>query len=384
MRIGRRTVIGVVGCLTLSGCVGRVGTPGSRRWRTQFSGEYLSTRPHLTSQQVAVARPNGTLGLLDREDGSVLGSTARGGRWESAGTPPVPVGEQVVTVTDEVLAVDDTGTVVWSESLPEGEYATTASRPVVSGDALYVTTSAPELLRIDVAERSISRVGSDPLDARWWHPAGAVGRSGGTAGEVAVGTGTLRASLIDLDSGAVAWSRFVGLVPSSCRVGSSVVTQVAGGRSETATATATDSGESELELVRVDPATDTDQWRTAISGAQPTFAGLLADDALVVVTRTRTEESSATAPARVVVVDPESGAVRATRELPAGVTRSGAIHDGQAYLTTGDGRVVSVGPAGELRTRFAGAVSPASAPAVRDGLAVFGTDDAEMVAVELA
>lgn len=372
MSIERRRVLALSGSLALSGCVGLgdFGSPGRRRWRTQSPGAFVSTRPLLLGDKVAVARADGTLALLDRETGSVVGPTERGGRGNYAGTAPVQVGEQVVSVTDEVLTVDDTGTVVWNESLSGGEYATTASRPVVADDALYVTTSAPELLRLDVSEQSIHRVGSEPLDARWWHPTGVVDDSS----RVAVGTGTRRAALVDFGTGAVEWSRSVDVVPYPCRTLSSVLTQ------ERVADTGAD--DSRLELVQYDPEEDKEWWRTELPGPQPTFTALIGREAMVVVTRARSQDS-ATPPAWVQVIEPDSGWVRATREVPAGVTHTGAVHDGTAYLTTGDGRVLSVAPEGEVTTRFAGDVSPASAPAVRGDVAVFGTDDAEVVAVEL-
>ncbi|MFC7045660.1 PQQ-binding-like beta-propeller repeat protein [Halobacteriaceae archaeon GCM10025711] len=350
-------MLAFAGSAALAGCAQFRGSSGTRRWTAQFGEDYIDTTPYIGDDYVAVAVPNGNLAVLDIGDGSLRHSVRRPERWHVAGTPPVPVGEAVVTVTDEVLAVARSGEEIWNEPFPDDEYAMLQSRPIVVNESLYVTTDTHWVLEIDLDERTFQRASHDPVAGRWWDSDGDV---------AVVGTSTLRTMLVDLTTGETLWEHSAGLVAHPCLVESDVVTPLS-----------TSDG---LELARFDPAADTERWRIDLLGGQSTFTAQLSDDVLAVVTRT---QSTIDAPARVTLVTAETGDVAGTYEIPGGVIPSGAIHDGRLFLTTPNGQLRSITTDGVMTTHyeFDGAIT--SPPAIRDGLAVFGTDNGEVRAVEI-
>jgi hypothetical protein len=364
MKTTRRGVLAATGMTLLAGCNAFIRETNSINWSTGFDGEFITRRPHVDADRVAVATPHGNLCLLATDTGDPVGEgCGRALRYHVAGTPPVRVGERYLTVTDEVIVADRTGEIAWSEPLPGENAAKTGLRPFVVEETAYVFTRSLELLRIDVEAREITRVGDLVLDAG----------SGDVRGSRAVvGTGGWRTAIVDLATGAKEWESDANMSPDPCWYGSDVVTQ---GYSD-----------DEIHVRRISPDDWSERWATSVPGTDVLFTGFVDESTLAMVT---TFPDSVDSPDRVSILDGGTGVVRDSHDLEFASWgwRGGAIHGDRLYLTGNrdydQGVVVAVTPGDGKRTVVELDRSISSPPAVRDNAILFGTKGATVYSVAM-
>ncbi|KZN22717.1 hypothetical protein A4G99_18335 [Haladaptatus sp. R4] len=356
MELTRRAALSTALATTLSGCSTLGGNGNSVDWSAPFEGDYIAQKPYLGHKYVAVATDDGGIGLLSADSGNSVASTRRN-LSNAAGTPPVPIADSFLTVTDHVVLLHPSGELRWSQALPDGGYASIQSRPIVIDGSAFVTTSESYVYRIDVRDREIHRVGDLTVPGRWWNRDGR---------QVVVGTRSLETALFDLDSGKERWTTFSNMVAHPFLYESDVVTSVYRNGS--------------LELVCIDPDGDTERWSRTLPGSVVSFAGLVSDDLLAVVTGEPWERDKQ---GQVSLVKPKTGEVVATNDLPPRVNAPGDIRGSTLFLTSYDGTVLSIDPNRGKRVEYEHDGHITSPPAVRDGNLVFGTDEPKLYSIQL-
>lgn len=346
MQQTRRGVLSVCSAALLGGCSNIDPRSSDVVWKTAFESEAIVKKPYVGREQVAIVDSYGALHLLNRSSGDPAESH-RQRPWHSAGTPPIPVKEGYLTVTDQVTLTDRSGESLWSEPVPGDEFAVLNSRPIYTSDRVYVTTSGPSLYAIDTAKGSINDVGGLNIDGRWW-------RKNEDGTEAAIGTGTLKTVVVDLQSKEILWENDSGVAPYPCFWDDAVIH--------------TAYEDNTLSLL-CSNSSDTQRWRTDLPGTDIAYTARLKDRILAISRKGSTDQTVSFA----TIVDPASGEVLSNSRFETMINRSGSVQSGTAYLTARNGAVYSIGPDGDHRTVAQIGQKITSPPAVDGNHLAFGT-----------
>ncbi|QIB75657.1 PQQ-binding-like beta-propeller repeat protein [Halogeometricum borinquense] len=357
MRITRRKALSTILLSTLSGCSAISGRKNSPGWSAPVGSNPLTERIYVDEEYVAVTTPTGGIQLFSTDSGTPVGNNnSRENDSRYAGTPTVSVDKRFLTITDQIHVVNDSGEEIWSESLPDGGYASIESPPVILNGLVYTTTSEGSMYQIDLQQEIISEIDLPPISGYWWDSRGS---------RVVLGTKSYDTTLCDLNSTEVLWSQSGTSLAHPCLYDTDIITS------------SIESGQ--LNAHRVNPDTGMEQWNASLPGIRITFCDRLSDGVLAVVSQNAWESSE---PGQVTMIDANSGTITEKYGIPPKTIPSGDVFEGTLFLTTFDGAVLSIAPESGLRELFKYEDKISSPPTVRGENIVFGTNDGQVVLIE--
>lgn len=359
MKITRRAALSTAFFSVLGGCSAISGRRNSPEWSTPIADDLLTEKIYVDEQHVAVATPTGRIRLLSADSGELVGEgRSREHIGSFAGTPPVSIADQFLTITDQVYVVNSAGEVTWVEDLPDDGYANIRSPPLVLEGSVYTTTSEGNVYKIDINENTINELDLPAIYGYWWDS---------NDHRVVIGTESYSTILCNLDSKELLWSQSGTPVDYPCLYDSDVITS--------------SMEDNQLVVQRIDPETSTERWTTSVPGTKVSFCDQITDEMLAIVSQYPWERGNS---AHVTIIDAASGVESNEYELPPKTIPAGEISDSKLFLTSSEGAVFSVEPGIDRRMVFEYDGRISSPPTVQDNQVVVGTEGGQVILYELS